>query len=116
MSAKRMNEIRETVVESAKVLEVKGFEFVGRSSEGLVFENASTDEYFVVKVIVKKEGFDAIEAIEEYEEKQEIAREKAEKAEAKKATVKAKKEATEKKAEEVKAKREQVKESTVEEE
>lgn len=110
MSVKRMNEVREIAVESVKGLEVKGFECIGRSSEGLVFENAESAEYFVVKVIVKKEDFDAMEAIEEYEEKQEIAREKAEKAEQKKASVKAKKEASEKKAEEVKSKREKAKE------
>jgi len=85
MSVKRMNEVREFALESAKGLAVEGFEFLGRSSEGLVFENVSSEEYFVVKVIVKKEGFEAMEAIEEYEEKLEVAKEKALKAEEKKA-------------------------------
>jgi len=85
MSVKRMNEVREMALESADGMAVEGFKLLGRSSEGLIFENAETEEYFVVKVIVKKEGFEATWAIEEYEEKQAAALEKAKKVEEKKA-------------------------------
>lgn len=92
MSAKRMSEIREMAVASIQSLEVAGFKPIGRTSEGIVFENETTFEYFVIKPIVKKDGFDAQEAIEEYEEKQEAAKEKAELATKKKEKAKAKKE------------------------
>ena len=105
-----MNEIREMAIESSKEVQVLGFEFLGRSTEGLVFENVETEEYFVIKVIAKKEGFEATEAIEEYEEKQSIAEEKASKAEAKKALALAKKEEAEAKAKALKEKREASKE------
>lgn len=91
MSVKRMTEIRETAIEAIQSLEVPGFKPIGRTSEGIVFENEKTFEYFVVKPIVKKEDFDATEAIEEYEEKQEKAREKAEASAKKKEKAKAKK-------------------------
>jgi len=85
MSAvKRMSEIRDMAFETGKGIElVEGFTYVGRTSEGLLFEHPETLEYFVVKIVVKKESFDATEALESYEEKQELAKEKA-KAKAKK--------------------------------
>jgi hypothetical protein len=92
MSVKRMSEIREMAIESIQSMEVAGFKPIGRTSEGIVFENETTFEYFVIKPIVKKEGFEAQEAIEEYEEKQEVAREKAEASAKKKEKVKKEKE------------------------
>jgi len=61
------NAKRTAFYETIKPLEIGGYDFLGQSTEGLIFSNGS--DCIVVKVIVKKADFDSVDAIEEYTEK-----------------------------------------------
>ena len=56
-----------------------GFEFLGFTIEGALFRNYATDDYVVLKTIVKSEGFDPDDALAEYAERAARAAERAKK-------------------------------------
>ncbi len=58
-----------------------GFDFAGMTKEGVAFTNG--EDVFVVKAVVKAEGFDLEDALEEYQEAEKARMEKAAKAAAK---------------------------------
>ncbi len=65
-----MKETRENVIENIiNTFDLEGFEVVGRVTDGIL--NKDKNGYVVIKPIVKKDGFDAEDALLEYEEKQE---------------------------------------------
>ena len=66
-----------------------GFEIVGRATEGLIVRDRDADTYLVIKAIAKQLDFDAEDAMEEYAEKQERAKEREAKAAKKKADLEA---------------------------
>ena len=66
---KESNATREMVYTSLDTLEIPEHKFLGRTSEGLVFEN-SDGLSLVVKVIMKSLDFDAEGEIEDYDTKQ----------------------------------------------
>ena len=83
-----------------------GFEIVGRATEGLIVRDRDADTYLVIKAIAKQLDFDAEDAMEEYEEKQERAKDRIEKAAKKKADLAAKRAKVAKEKAEKKAKKE----------
>ncbi len=62
------NALRELALTTAQTIQVEGFDFEGRTTEGLAFSDGI--DTFVVKVIVKKEGFDLVDALDEFSEKE----------------------------------------------
>ena len=93
MDAKKGAVAREMFMKALEGFEVEGFVFVGRVSEGAVFE--SDEGFVVVKPIVKKDTFDFDDALAEYEEKLVKAKEKEEAKAKKVAKAKADKEKAE---------------------
>ena len=91
MDVKASAKVRGLFVEAVEGLEVEGFKFLGLTKEGALFEG--TEGHVVVKVVVKKEGFDAEDALDEFEEAKEKAAERAAKSKEKVEKAKAKKEA-----------------------
>ena len=86
MTAKEAKVVREAVLAKVEeVLEIEGFEMVGRTSEGVAFESVETGDSLVVRTIVKAEGTDVRALVEEFTAKQKALAEKAEKAAAEKA-------------------------------
>ena len=75
MDAKMSAKVRGLFVEAVEGLEVEGFKFVGMTKEGALFEGA--EGHVVVKAVVKKDGFDAEDALDEFVEAQEKAAERA---------------------------------------
>ena len=91
MTAKEAKVVREAVLAKVEeVLEIEGFEMVGRTSEGVAFESVETGDSLVVRTIVKAEGTDIRALVQEFTAKQEKAEK--EKAEKEKKVAKAKKE------------------------
>ena len=70
-SQKEMNETREKVITSLDGLEIPEHKFLGRTSEGLVYEN-SEGLSVVIRVITKQLNFEAESEIEDYELRQEL--------------------------------------------
>lgn len=58
----------------SEAVKYEGFEFAGFTTEGVAFTNGS--DTFVVRTIVKSETFDLDDALAEFTEKQEKAKEK----------------------------------------
>ena len=63
---KQMRELRENLIEQASNVNFAGFETEGLTNEGVLLYNAEVDAYAVVKIIVKKEDFDSVGALEDY--------------------------------------------------
>ena len=76
-SQKEMNATREAVIESLDNLEIPEHKFLGRTNEGLVYENAEGLNV-VIRVITKQSSFDAKSEIEEYELRQDLKAQQAE--------------------------------------
>ena len=67
---KEMREIRERLVNGVQNMEFEGFEFVGLVVDGVLLQDVKSGAFAVVKPIVKKEGFDADEALQEFVDKE----------------------------------------------
>ena len=65
------SKVREAINEEIAETEFVGSTFLGRTTEGNFFKTAD-GIIFVVKVTLKKEGFDAFEVIEEFTAEQEL--------------------------------------------
>lgn len=89
---KQMRETRENLINQAMNVEFAGFETEGLTNEGVLLYNAEVDAYAVVKIIVKKEDFDANGALEDYVMKLQARAEREAKQKEKVAKAKAKKE------------------------
>lgn len=86
-----MKETRENVIENIiNTFNLEGFEVVGRITDGILIKD--NNGYVVIKPIVKKDGFDAEDAILEYQEKQEALKKRELEKKAKVAKAKARKE------------------------
>lgn len=73
---KEMRQYREDfMVASVEGIKVVGFEYAGMTVDGPAFENEAGDAV-VVKTIAKKESFDLNDAIAEYNEKEEAAKQR----------------------------------------
>ena len=68
-------EIRENVAVALSEMDL-GMEYVGRTTEGSLFQVG--EDYVVIRAIVKAESFDPNDAVAEYEEKQAKAKEREE--------------------------------------
>ena len=84
--------IREFFGEVVQGTEFTGFDFVGITDEGSLFQNVETGDFVVVRTIVKAETFDGFDAVQAHTEKLEKAAEKAAKSKAKAEKDKAKRE------------------------
>ena len=73
---KEMKAIREQALEMFKTMEFEGFELVGQAVEGVVMKHVELDAFVVFKPIVKKEGFDVEDALQEFEDKARAAAER----------------------------------------
>ena len=69
--------LREHIAMDLQNLVTDGIEFEGRTTEGLAF--SFEDRIIVIKTIVKKEDFDVVDAMQEYEEKEKARLEREEK-------------------------------------
>ena len=87
---KEMREMREEVITLLETSGVEGYEVQGIITDGILLYNEGFDTYVVLKPIVKKEGFDPEDALQEYEDKQK-AKEEREKAKLEKAIARAEK-------------------------
>ena len=87
---KEMREMREEVINLIENTEFANYVFEGIVTDGVLLYNEGLDTYVVVKPIVKKEGFDPEDALQEYEDKQK-AKEEREKAKLEKAIARAEK-------------------------
>lgn len=68
---KEMREMREDIItQLGETVEFEGFEPVGQIVEGMLYMNAKTESYLVLKPIAKKESFDAEDALAEFAEKE----------------------------------------------
>ena len=76
-SQKEMNETREMIVKSLDTLEIPEHKFLGRTNEGLVYENAEGLNV-VIRAITKQSNFDAKSEIEDYELRQDLKAQQAE--------------------------------------
>ena len=77
-----MRTMRTEVIELLASETLQGYEYEGIISDGVLLYHAELDTHIVLKVIVKKEGFDAEDELASYQEKQDAIAEKlAEKAE-----------------------------------
>ena len=73
---KEMREYRLNFVNAAvEGVKVEGFEYAGMTVDGAAFDNEAGD-VVVLKAIAKKESFDLVDAIMEYEEKEAAALER----------------------------------------
>ena len=70
-SQKEMNETREMVVKSLDTLEIPEHKFLGRTNEGLVYENEKGLSV-VIRVITKQLNFEAESEIEDFELRQQL--------------------------------------------
>ena len=75
-SQKEMNETREMVVSSLDNLEIPEHKFLGRTNEGLVYENEKGLSV-VIRVITKQLNFEAESEIEDFELRKQLAEQKA---------------------------------------
>lgn len=82
MNQKEAKVVREMALEAVAGVALEGFEFVGRGSEGAVFENEA-GEVLVLRAIVKNEQAVAQELVAEFEAKVAKAEAKAKEKEAK---------------------------------
>ena len=89
---KEMRMVRQEVIGLVESTNFAGFELVGVVSEGVLFQHEGTGAFVVLKPIVKKEEFDAEDAMAEFAEK-EAAREEKAKEKARKEEERAKKKA-----------------------
>jgi hypothetical protein len=80
---KEKNALRERTLENMMNSTFEGLSVLGRTTEGVLLHETDEDLFIVLKAIVKKEGFDAEDALAEFVEK-EKAREEREKEKAKK--------------------------------
>lgn len=80
---KQAKAIREFFGEVVRNTGFEGFVFVGVTDEGSLFQNVETEDFVVVRSIVKAETFDGFEAVQAHQEKLEKAAEKAAKSKAK---------------------------------
>ena len=70
-SQKEMNETREMIIKSLDNLEIPEHKFLGRTNEGLVYEN-SEGLSIVIRVITKQLNFESESEIEDYEIRQKL--------------------------------------------
>lgn len=76
---KDRNTLREITYHDLSMdFQVEGCDFEGRTSEGLLFYNSELDAHIVIKVIIKKEGYEAQIDLDEYEARVERARKREE--------------------------------------
>ena len=78
-------------MEALKEIKVEGFEYVGQTKKGHVFEETETGAFVELTAVAKKEDFDFSDAESEYLEAIEAREAKAKEAEAKKLAREAKK-------------------------
>ena len=71
-----MRTMRTEVIELLSQEVLTGYEQEGIISDGVLLYNSELDTHVVLKVIVKKEGFDSEDALNEYQEKQDAIAEK----------------------------------------
>lgn len=66
---KQMRELRELIMHDLMNTEFPGFTFEGIVTDGVLLYHSEADSFIVIKPIVKKEGFEAEEALQEYQDK-----------------------------------------------
>jgi hypothetical protein len=62
-------EMRKTLIEYLEKVEYPNYEVLGIITDGILLQHTENNGYVVLKPIVKKEEFDAEDALAEYEEK-----------------------------------------------
>lgn len=67
---KEMREIREEVITIVENLNIEGYVLEGIITDGVLFLHEGLDTHVVLKPIVKKEGFDFEDALQEYQDRQ----------------------------------------------
>ena len=82
MDRKKGKAVREKVYEALAGFGAEGVEYVGRGTEGNIYDVGDGDN-IVIRVIAKSEDFDAQGAVNEYDKKQKVAEEKAKQSKAK---------------------------------
>jgi len=91
-SPKVMSKRKAIFMDSIETIKIEGYEYLGRTKKGHVFQEISTEAFVEISAVAKKEDFDFGDAENEYLEAVEARKVKAKEAEAKKLAKLAKKE------------------------
>ena len=62
-------EMRKNLIEYLEKVEYPNYQVLGIITDGILLQHTKNNGYVVLKPIVKKEDFDANDALDEYEEK-----------------------------------------------
>ena len=81
MTKKEEMQVRENIALALQGMTIEGLDFEGETIEGLAF--SYDDRTFIIKTICKKEDFDLVDALEEFEEREKARIEREEKKKAK---------------------------------